>query len=530
MKKVIKTDSAQCGAGKTTSIVDLVNNTFIPLKEGVIIIQPSIIAINETQAKIPGSIAIHSGNCVNVAEEIYKHIYGEKKVLIITHQAFLMLDIVLPQWHLIIDEEIDPVQIFKLNLCDTADKLQLTDYYTFRDSDITGYKIVEAKDEAQVLKMAESNDDVMKLFKSLNESVASQYHDVYITDDMVNKFTDSDGMLFAHALLRKDKFDHFKSVRFYGARFEESFLTKILGFECNVTRAFTQHNGKNVNIHYADNNGWSKNANINHADKKEVFLNYVKSHVTDKAIYLDNNDQTQLASNSTFERLNHNPHGINKYNNLTQVVVMSAINPHNATIKFLKDVCGLNKYDIKQHYMASLYYQTVMRTALRNKHNDKKVDIYCLDGQIAMYLDCEYFSGANVIKIEGTTIEYKAVEIPLTQAERNKATAIRKVYNETLQYNARELKSMLIWDYTSVRGKLTNEALQVLMNTGDDVNALLVVKDEEDMKIGVVHSSNTTTLRNTPSVIPKFVSEISDISTKIVSQRDILLQLKHLAF
>ena len=67
--RTIRTNSAQCGIGKTTNLVKQAK-LLQSLGESVLIVQPSIYLLNENHAKIPRSEILHSDVCNNVAFEL----------------------------------------------------------------------------------------------------------------------------------------------------------------------------------------------------------------------------------------------------------------------------------------------------------------------------------------------------------------------------------------------------------------------------------------------------------------------------
>jgi len=468
MKVIV--NSSRCGAGKTTNIIKQANLLY-QLDESVLIVQPSIDLMNETKAKMPHAIAINSSNCDNVGEALKRHSASDMpEILIISHQAFLLTDFDQRKWHLSFDEECDPYRKFELNTPKNWEALRLDHQYTVYPFD-ENYDILLA-DKNWLEETLEAGDDVWNLFSELHKALYSKYYQVHVEKDFLEKLR-SGGKIVAHLMLQKEKFDNFKSINLYGAMIQNSFMVQQMKFLYRVDSKYTKHDGNNIIIHYADNSGWSKRANELRYNEKQVFLKYVRDHVgNEPTLYIDNNSEP----NQDWTRLSHNVHGQNQYQHYKNVVLMSAINPNPYTFKYLEQMCEFNTAMAKKHFMANLYYQTIMRTALRVQNNAHVVNVFCLDGRIADFLMFEYFDKPLMHKIECTN--KKPTCLPLTPAERNKVCHLKKQWKELEGIMPRDIMALNIWKYTSHRGLINEEISELLIKKAIDRAALFEAIDD----------------------------------------------------
>ena len=428
----IQANSARCGHGKTTAIIKEAKRLY-GMGESVLIVQPSILLIEETHRKLPESTPLHNENCDNVAQAIAFNAAQQNKpqILIITSVSFTSYAHDLSKYTLMIDEEIDPVAHHTFNLVETGMKLDLEQWYTLNESEHADYLKVDAADPVKLLNAIESKDDVVGIFKAINKAVLSPFHDVYLSSTAGDNFLNEEGVLMMHILLRKERFDNFKGIMFYGALIENSLMVTALGLDVKVVVPFLRHNATHLTVYGAKNTGWSKYANTHYKEIKDNFVNYFTDVIDgNDYIYLDNNNQ---GTQSGGTRIGHNPHGINSYIDMQNVVVMSAINPCAERKKFLSVVCGCDDLDIKRHMMGNLYYQTVLRTAIRVNGNTKKVNIFCLDGLVADFLLFEYFDD-NVTYIEVPDTDVADVKkarkaiAPMSAYDRKRVCLMRKNY------------------------------------------------------------------------------------------------------
>ena len=104
---------------------------------------------------------------------------------------------------------------------------------------------------------------------------------------------------------------------------------------------------------------------------------------------LRNNGSQNKLMNET--RLSHSSHGINSYTSFTNISLESAIIPSNGLRDFLKDFIGVSKDKIGLVFNGQIFYQALMRTALRDPSNTRRVNLFILDPHAASNM-LHYFS------------------------------------------------------------------------------------------------------------------------------------------
>jgi hypothetical protein len=171
-------------------------------------------------------------------------------------------------------------------------------------------------------------------------------------------------------------------------------------------------------IHTVNNLNWSKSRAQSHEQIAHNFREYVRTTCDEldiSVLALRNNSDTGVIQGE--ERINHNPHGINHYTHYQAISLESALNPSNGYRTFLREFVGMEAKDITVAFSAYLFYQCIMRTALRVRGNTKQVHVFCLDNKTAVAL-LEYFSPSDVVEPELSA--EMTVHVPMTSAERNK--------------------------------------------------------------------------------------------------------------
>lgn len=446
--------SGQCGSGKTYKLINKAIH-LQKLGESVLIVQPSTALCDSTQAAIPNSVAIHGKN---VSKRLSETLPQTNKVIIITHSEFVLFNFENSSYHLLFDEELSPMTDISIDLRNTTSLLNLQQQYHYADTGLSDYKKVTAADTKMLQDIVDNADDVQNIFNKLNKHVLSESSDVYTSGSMEDKLVNPDGYLKAIFLMTRSKFENWRSVSMYGARLEESLLVRVLMLDYVIMQPFVKHDGSHLTIHCANNKGWSMSANHKQVAAKQEFVKYTKKDMVGEFLLLDHESERSTYFDNKGIHLKHNVHGMNEYDDVLNVVCMSAINPDSTRRKFLTDVCVMDDAMIKRHYMTNLYYQVLMRSALRKKGNTQHVNFYCMDGAVAKDLVDNYFIGAKCVSV-GSTVTSKRTVMTDEQKRINKQIVtkcgyMKKQHPELADMSNKEIQASPLFDMCSSRGKL----------------------------------------------------------------------------
>lgn len=424
--------NALCGAGKTFQALRFVYERASTSKEKYLIVQPSKELIDQsyddlckldkkyrspmTRIRIE---RIHGGTHdfpVSTITDYLMEVQRAGQVLFITHSAFLKLRYFhKPEdWNVIVDEIPNPVAMFSRNIPRTH--FLITKHIVLSETNDHGFMIVE--ENGCILDEYRKNpgrDDVYTLFREFAETVTHDHWNVQIHKDVADKYCypkkkgrPGTSKFEAYSELRPSIFSEFQTVTIMGANFYDSLLYNLWsdrvdfqphrfigqgGYEFR----FDEHDGSKLNIITLNDDKWSKylkNKSVKGVNLKKLISDIVKNIIGDlKFIYVDNNDvEDELLSTKLSTRLNHSPHGLNKYQHVNAVAFLSAQNPSPSYSRWLESL-GLSKEVICRAWSYQTVYQAAMRSSLRNPDNKEKKTIVVADFDMACYLE-EIFPGS----------------------------------------------------------------------------------------------------------------------------------------
>jgi len=439
--------NALAGAGKTRALSRYAMQ-LATAGEHVLFVQPTKQLIDATIRcefrDASGSIsvkAIHGGNARRVVQAIIQHSKASKlskgAVLFITHAAFMRLSYLenRHQWHLIFDEvpTIDVAEPF--NIAETH--RMITDALCFSPHD-AAYGILTAREGADIplRKIARNprGDDNWGRFKGLAERVQSPHWDVFALQSNFYGLLSGDGstrQLVTHSLLKPSLFAGFKQVILASALFTESTLFKLwtaYGAQLKpVPEAmleglrYRHHgNGALITIRYLLDRDWSKT-------------------LRDKPICLDGEDIPRSLRDrlpgligaahggQTFAwmgntdiaddyfgllgaiRLPNSPHGLNGFQHMHHVAVLSALNATPAHFRFM-ETRGIAGDELRTASYRSAVYQAAMRTSIRNPADGNPKSITVMDATTALWLS-ELFPGSSVETLSNSGLVIPGVTV-----------------------------------------------------------------------------------------------------------------------
>jgi len=185
-------------------------------------------------------------------------------------------------------------------------------------------------------------------------------------------------------MLKPEIFTEWRSCHIAAGAFEHTFMSdwfRLHSIPYQVIYDFEVQKLPMV-YHSIENLNWSKtkSASVEFQEVLREYHDYVNGYCAQlKTIPLalrNNNSKNSLTQET---RLKHNPHGLNKYSNRIAISLETALNPTPAYRAFLRDYVGLDDRQITVRFSSYLFYQCVMRTALRLQNNKITCHVFCLD-------------------------------------------------------------------------------------------------------------------------------------------------------
>jgi hypothetical protein len=392
MKKYpeITVDSRGCGSGKTTSHIYPLLAERAKRFERTLVVVAGIILQDEYQAELRKRYGIDI-KCVN-SENMNNHEMAisvvskaaaamrnhDNTIVCITNECFKRFqldDYTRSQWHLIIDEAIDPFRSIR---------------YDRNKSDInwdTCFKATEipiAGDYWQTEVIEENldsfayNSDTMRMMRDPQWISLMKISD---RDALANLTRDRAEII---QMLKPELFAEWRSCHVAAGAFEHTFMSdwfKLHQIPHQVIYGFEKQSLPMV-YHNIEGLTWSKTkaASIEHQITVREYQDYVNefcANLNTIPLALRNNNSKNSLTRET--RLKHNPHGLNKYSNRVAISLETALNPSPAYRAFLRDYLGLTDQQITVRFSSYLFYQCVMRTALRLQNNTTTCHVFCLD-------------------------------------------------------------------------------------------------------------------------------------------------------
>lgn len=429
---VIQFLDALAGAGKTRTLSRYAIR-LAKAGELVLFVQPSRQLIDATVRDEFGADqrgfsirGIHGGNCTDVVQTIIQNMkacrLGEGSVLFITHEAFMRLPYIENRrhWHLIFDEVPTVDATDRFNLPETH--RMITTALRLEPYDAAYGKIVPDDDATVPLKQLARNprgDDVWGLFKNLASRVLSPHWDVFALQsnyrDLLRGERDTH-QLVTHSLLKPSLFFGFKQVIVASALFTESMLyklwtaqgvalTPVAGRMLEELRYQQHSNGSAVTIRYIIDRHWSKSLR----DKAFCLEGEdVSRSLGDRlpALILDTLSSERFAWMGNTDlpddyfgipeavRLPNSPHGLNGFQQLHNVVVLSALNATPAHFRFM-EMRGISADELHTASYRTAVYQAAMRISIRNPVDETPKSIIVMDAGTAHWL-AELLPGSRI--------------------------------------------------------------------------------------------------------------------------------------
>lgn len=383
---MIKYISSDCGSGKTTQIISLVNST----TNRYIIVQNTINLINQTANSITNAKKITTETTNNVLKAVYDFLTNPThRVLLITDKIFLALkDIdLLKSWTIFID---DVVSFYTTQTYNT-DKKYLIEFDIFENFEDVGDNYVSATKRKQI------DDDISakssELFKNID------VHDYFILNS--NFFDKIQGV--NGAFTYKNEVNQLNLISWVDiSKYKELDITFMSNnFKDTVLyignkELFTEGSLENLrkrktpieermNVYYfSKNKRMSKTYRISNQDKVQKVCDYINANLSN-FYYTLNNDSKQFF-NLNGEFISCDTRGINSFQTYDTCVWLASLKPSPAEIKACELIFNITKDELIKSREYESIYQFVNRSKLRDYNSTEKVDVYVFDKEQAMTL------------------------------------------------------------------------------------------------------------------------------------------------
>lgn len=359
------------------------------------------------------------------------HRIGE--ILMITEAAFINLSHWPNRWMwtCVCDEIPSIAPSDKLNIPDNH--RLLTDYIELGE-DKEGFSEVKPTQEGKAVLAgyAENTrqDQVSAVLSSMARHIVSPYFETHVKTQQYERVKSGKGEVGARQLemfsllqptlfgsgqsrpyrerqgAHSEVIDQFADVLVMGAGFQNSLLGLIwpqldLQFDpfepiMDELRYKRHDCGDRLHISFLFETDWSKSFRGKVSIKEgledtnlNIFLDAIQSEFKGPCAYLVNKDVEDLVSNSLANIQTHQlpnaPWGLNRYQHLHNVAILSALNPTPAHIGFLTHM-GLDGHAIRDALFHSQIYQAVMRCSLRDPNSKQQVQVLVPDSKSAQAL------------------------------------------------------------------------------------------------------------------------------------------------
>jgi len=250
------------------------------------------------------------------------------------------------------------------------------------------YGQVEVTDADALEKIAknETSDDLWEQISETAWLLLSDAWEVFVNLEQYRKLQQGNGQtrqLSFHCVLRPQVFEGFKRVSIAGADVEESIFYNLFADQDvkfaideplgNRLRYNAHKNGHHITIYYAFEGFWSKEKQLKVLVPNDPITNVgrmvkaAKDLFRDKPFLWMGNKSIQTCPFGTKQaiRLPNVPHGLNQFDHIHNVVVLSASNPPPAHFKFL-ETRGVSPDQVRIAIQGSSAYQAIMRSSIRS--------------------------------------------------------------------------------------------------------------------------------------------------------------------
>lgn len=481
----ISVDARGAGQGKTRTGIYPMLHKLAQSNTPTLIVVPSQLLQEQycvdnpklTIRKINSSI--DSGTGLNVSAEILQAMANRVAMLIITEEAFRRTLIswdIKNDYTLIIDEAINPYSLEELSI-DPKIALQLDKVFSIEAMPVSWHDFdtfyrPQIKRSVALGEMSIATEDAFRPtdWTSLKRAAldsSSIFDESYQWRRLLNPNTrlwvtwtdwekictgDTREISFA-CELDASMLMGWISVHIAAAAFETTFMSmwlKANGLSYVTKVKFTPHSQSPV-MHIPNGTvSWSKYRRNLQPSMLPEFYRYVEQQIKGSPCLVVRNNDELNATLANEIKLTHNVHGMNSYSTYTAVCLSTALKPGWTFNSFLKQRAtdaGVSENVIEKFvaraFASYMFYQILMRSALRVEGNQLPVHCFILDTEIAFGL-MDYFDSSNQVNAV-QFFDLKAFEgqprkkskAAMTPAERQKRYRQKKARLAQIKNNGR---------------------------------------------------------------------------------------------
>ena len=424
-----------------------------------------------------------TGSGLNVSAEILNALANRVPMLIITEEAFRRTHIswdIKCDYTLVIDEAINPYSIEELHI-DPKIALQLDKIFSLQDKPPT-WSCFETMIKPELdcmladgrIKASGCNEFIPSEWASLkrtaveNSSIFEESLQwrrlmnpntrLWVTWQHWQKIKSGDTRELSIAVdLSDSMLNGWISVHIAAAAFDTTFMSMWLranGVGYTVAVPFVPHSQAPV-FHVPEAEfSWSKYRRNTQPDALPEFYRYVEGQLQGGPCLVVRNNDELSAKLSNEHKITHNVHGINTYSDSTAVCLSTALKPGWSFKAFLTQqaqMAGMIAEEcdgfIARAFGSYMFYQILMRSALRVEGNDKPVHCFVLDREIGMGLMGYFDADACIQQLRPFALTCmakcprKKTKIAMTPAEKQKRYRQRKAKQAQLAIASRGVDS-----------------------------------------------------------------------------------------
>lgn len=388
-------------------------------------LQPTKLLIEKTKIEEfgrlpePPPVKVFHGDTVgqNVAHQLAEYLVEPEDrphVVMATHQVLPRIPFLADAraWDLVIDE-VPQVDREQAHIVPTTHPF-ITNHLQVEQHDGVYGRIKLTEPEAiKAIARNSDEDELLEQFRETATILTSKHWPSYVHLEQFAKLMMGTGKaLNIHSILSPSIVNGFASVFIAGANFEDTGLFALwskMGIQFKEDTNFakglryrTHANGKLATIHFAMERNWSRNLLEQSTDGKpnlERLRDAAKLVFEDREfLWQANKSVPDNFFKGAGQRLPNNPLGLNEFDNIHDVVFLSALNPSPTHGKFLLSR-GMTPSEIERQGYCGVAYQAIMRTSLRDFVEMTPKNIIVPDERLARYL-ADMLPGSQVQKLD----------------------------------------------------------------------------------------------------------------------------------